>query len=217
VFAHNWSAVLYAYLREGEMSQRQAEAGIALATTHAFEGYLAWSTGLYGWARGIQGNYEEGLAQIQQGLSSSQSLGIVSYRAHALYLLAEIYGHAGQPEEGLRAIAEAITTMETGGDQHCKAEVYRLQGELLRQSACGDQNATSTPETCFQQALDIARRQQAKSFELRAATSLARLWQSRGKRQDAYDLLAPVSEWFTEGFDTADLQEAKTLLAALGR
>jgi class 3 adenylate cyclase/predicted ATPase len=214
VFALFWSATLYAYLREDQISQRQAEAGIALATPHEFEAYLVWGTVLCGWARGIQGNYEEGVAQIQQGLSSWQSLGTVTYRAYGLYLLAEIYGHAGQPEEGLRAIATALTTMETGGDQHCKAEVYRLQGELLVQGGQGQK--WDEAEKSFGQALALARHQHAKSWELRAATSLARLWQSQDKRQDASALLAPVYNWFTEGFDTADLQEAKGLLDELG-
>lgn len=109
-------------------------------------------------------------------------------------------------------LAEALAYIEQAGERWWEAELYRLKGELLLlQSA--DNHAKA--ETCFHQALDIARQQQAKSWELRAATSLARLWQSHGKCQDAYDLLAPVYEWFTEGFDTADLQEAKLLLIEL--
>jgi predicted ATPase len=212
-FALLWSAMLYEYRQEVQISQRQAEAGIALATTHALEGNLARGTILCGWARGMQGNYEEGIAQMQQGLSSCQSLGLVFYLADGFYRLAEIYGNAGQPEEGLRAIAEALTTMETGGDQHRKAEVYRLQGELLVQGGQGQK--WDEAEKSFGQALDIARRQQAKSFELRAATSLARLWQRQNKRQDAHALLAPVYGWFTEGFDTADLKDARALLDEL--
>jgi len=96
-----------------------------------------------------------------------------------------------------------------------EAELHRLQGELLQQAARGTSHAALTPEACFGQALAIARRQQAKAWELRAATSLARLWQRQGQRTEAYELLAPVYGWFTEGFDTADLQDAKTLLEAL--
>jgi predicted ATPase len=213
-FALMFSAILYAYRRESQMSQRQADAVIALATAHEFETWLAMGTTLCGWARGIQGNYAEGLVQLQHGLSSYQASGQVAYRAYSLYLLAEIYGKAGQPDAGLCALATALTTMETAGDQHCKAEVYRLQGELLQHVEDGVQSAVN-PEACFRRALDIARQQQAKSFELRAAMSLARLWQSQGKRQEAYDLLAPIYGWFTEGFDTADLQEAKALLEEL--
>ena len=102
---------------------------------------------------------------------------------------------------------------DKNGQRYFDAECHRLEGEILLRQATPD---TAQAETCFQQALDVARAQQAKSWELRAATSLARLWQSQNKRQDAYDLLAPVYGWFTEGFDTVDLQEAKALLAALG-
>jgi predicted ATPase len=102
--------------------------------------------------------------------------------------------------------------MDTTEERFYAAELYRLKGALLLQQAIPD---AAQAEACFQQALDVARQQQAKSWELRAATSLARLWQSQGKRQEASDLLAPVYAWFTEGFDTADLQEAKVLLDAL--
>jgi predicted ATPase len=113
----------------------------------------------------------------------------------------------------LTTLREALTLVETTGERYYEAELHRLQGELLLQAAPDVARA----EACFQQALDIARRQQAKSLELRAAMSLGRLWQQQGKHQDAYDLLAPVYGWFTEGFDTADLQEAKAILNELGR
>ena len=109
-------------------------------------------------------------------------------------------------------LAEALTLADTTGERWYEAELYRLKGELLLQQYSDNQ---AEAETCFHQAIDIARNQQAKSFELRAATSLARLWQQQGKRQEAHDLLAPVYHWFTEGFDTADLQDAKALLDAL--
>ena len=129
-----------------------------------------------------------------------------------LPLLAEAAGHAGQVAEGLHLLAEALGAFEESGQGHQLTEVYRLQGEfLLRQPVPHVVQA----EACFQQALDIARRQQAKSWELRASMSLARLWQQQGKRQEAHELLAPIYGWFTEGFDTADLQEAKVLLDEL--
>ncbi len=110
-------------------------------------------------------------------------------------------------------LAEALTPWwSTTGERWYEAELYRLKGELLLQQSSDNQ---AEAEACFQQALDVARHQQAKSFELRAATSLARLWQQQGKRQEAHDLLAPVYSWFTEGFDTADLQDAKALLDEL--
>ena len=110
------------------------------------------------------------------------------------------------------ALAEALTQADKTGERWCEAELYRLKGELLLQQA--SDNSTEV-ESCFHQAIAIAQNQQAKSWELRAATSLARLWQQQGKREEAYDLLAPVYHWFSEGFDTADLQDAKALLDEL--
>ena len=129
-----------------------------------------------------------------------------------LALLAETYGKMGQVEAGLHTLAEALAATDEREQRDMEAELHCLKGDLLLQQTAPD---ASQAETCFHQALDIARNQQAKSLELRAATSLARLWQSQDKRQEAYDLLAPVYGWFTEGFDTADLQEAKALLSEL--
>jgi predicted ATPase len=131
-----------------------------------------------------------------------------------LVLLAEAVEHVGQVEEGLCLLAETLTAFEASKRNDMLTEAYRLQGEFLLRQAIP--NATQA-ETCFQQALGIARRQQAKSWELRAATSLARLWQRQGKRAEAHALLAPIYGWFTEGFDTTDLQEARALLVELQR
>jgi predicted ATPase len=129
-------------------------------------------------------------------------------------LLAEVSVHLGRTEDGLQALAEAHTLVEQHEDRWWEAEIYRLRGVLfLRQPETPQTEA----ETWLQRALDVARRQEAKSLELRAAMSLNRLWQQQGKRQDAYDLLAPVYNWFTEGFETADLQDAKVLLDELVR
>ena len=127
-------------------------------------------------------------------------------------MLAEVCDHLGHTEDGLQALAEAHSLMEQHEERWWEAEVCRLRGVLLlRQPGTPQAEA----EAWLQRALDVARRQEAKSLELRAAMSLARLWQHQGKRQEAYDLLAPVYGWFTEGFDTADLQEAKALLETL--
>jgi predicted ATPase len=141
-------------------------------------------------------------------------MGIEAGLPYWLSMLAEAYGSTGQVEAGGRVLAEALTLVDTTEERWWEAELHRLKGELLL--ALSTDNAAQT-ETCFHQALDIARRQQAKSLELRGAMSLARLWQRQGKRTEAYELLAPVYGWFTEGFDTAALQEAKTLLEELGR
>jgi predicted ATPase len=127
-------------------------------------------------------------------------------------MLAEAHSSMGQPEAGLTALSEALTLVETTGERYYEAELHRLQGELLLQAAPD----VARVEACFQQALDTARRQQAKSLELRAAMSLSRLWQQQRRHAEAQALLTPVYGWFTEGFDTADLQDAKALLDALG-
>ena len=119
---------------------------------------------------------------------------------------------SGQQEAGLTALVEALTRVDTTGERLYESEIYRLKGELLLQQHTDNQ---AEAETCFHQAIAIAQNQQAKSFELRSATSLAKLWQRQGKRHEAYDLLSPVYSWFTEGFDTADLKDAKTLLDEL--
>ena len=129
--------------------------------------------------------------------------------------LAEAYGMVGQTDQGLSTLDEALDLVHQTEERLWEAELYRLRGELLRQAAGGVQSSEWTPQACFQHALAITRRQQAKSLELRAAMSLSRLWQQQGKRTEAHELLAPIYGWFTEGFDTADLQEAKALLEAL--
>jgi predicted ATPase len=126
--------------------------------------------------------------------------------------LAEAHGKVGQAEEGLTALTEALALVKDTNERWNEAELHRLKGELLLQQS--PDNATEA-ESCFNQALNVAHQQQAKSWELRASTSLAKLWQSQDKHKEAYDLLAPVYGWFTEGFDTADLKDAKALLDAL--
>jgi len=127
-------------------------------------------------------------------------------------LLADVSAHLGHPEDGLQALAEAHALVEQHEERWWEAEVHRLRGVLLLRQTLTQQEEA---EAYLQQALTVARRQQAKSLELRVAMSLARLWQQQGKRAEARELLAPIYGWFTEGFDTADLQEARALLAAL--
>jgi predicted ATPase len=149
---------------------------------------------------------------MRQGMPAVLATGQGLARPLCLVLLAEGAGYAGQVNEGLHLLAEVLRALEESGRGDLLAEAYRLQGAFVLRRAVPD---AAQAEACFQQALTIARRQQAKSWELRAAMSLARLWQCQGKRAEAYALLAPVYGWFTEGFDTADLQEAQTLLSAL--
>ncbi len=133
-------------------------------------------------------------------------------RPYHLTLLAEASAQVGQTASGLEALSEALATLPKSAARWWEAELHRLQGELLLQSS---RVQTGEAQACFEQALTVARHQQAKSLELRAAMSLSRLWQHQGKRVEARELLAPVYGWFTEGFDTADLQEAKALLETL--
>jgi predicted ATPase len=160
----------------------------------------------------MQGQGKAGLAQMHQGLAAVLATGQMLSKPYHFVLLAEAAGHNGQVVEGLRLLAAALTAFEASGRGDLLAEAYRLQGEfLLRQ----DTPDTIQAEVCFQQALAVAHHQQAKSWELRAAMSLSRLWQHQGKRTEARQLLSEVYGWFTEGFDTADLQEAQALLKAL--
>ena len=173
-----------------------------------------------GWAIAVQERSTEGLVQIRQGLDMYRSTGAGYQRPHYLTLLAEASGLLGQPEGGLAALDEALTLMEQTGERYYEAELHRQRGELLLLGATKNHPAQDSrdqheAETCFQHALDVARQQQAKSLELRTAMSLSCLWQRQGKRAAAHALLAPIYGWFTEGFDTADLQEAKALLEAL--
>src|SRR5262249_16844319 len=156
----------------------------------------------------------EGISQIRQGLTTRQSITAGIHHTYHLALLAEAYGKAGQAEEGLTTLAEALTVVDTSGERVYEAELYRLKGELTLQAKVQGPKSKveKEAEECFQTAIDIARQQQAKSLELRATVNLARLWQAQGKPHEARERLAAIYNWFTEGFDTKDLQEAKTLL-----
>jgi predicted ATPase/class 3 adenylate cyclase len=210
-FALNHAAVVRMLRREGRATQEQAEASITFSTEQRIAQWLAQGVTLRGWALTVQGQGEEGIVQIRQGLAAWRATGAELTRPYWLALLADAYGKGRRAEEGLQVLAEALAAVNNRGECWCEAELYRLKGELLLGRA--PEHAT---EACFHQALDVARRQQAKSWELRAAMSLSRLWQQQGKRDEARELLAPVYGWFTEGFETADLQEAKALLAELG-
>jgi predicted ATPase len=204
-----WAAMVHQCRREAPAVHERAAAAMTLATAQGFASWVARGTALHGWALAMQGQSEAGLAAIRQGLAADLATGSTLFQPYFLGLLAEASGAGGHPDEGLTALAEALAVTDTTEARDYAAELYRLQGTMLLLQAVPD---AAQAETCFHQALDVARQQQAKSWELRAATSLARLWQSQDKRQEAYDLLAPVYGWFTEGFDTADLQEAKALL-----
>jgi predicted ATPase len=207
--AKYWAAWLHLYHREAALVQAQADALLTLAVAQGYALQVGFGTCWKGWALAIQDQGEAGLALLRQGMAATLGMGQTLTRPFCLVLLAEAAGHAGQVEDGEHLLAEAVMLLEAHGQGDLLAEAYRLQGALLLRQAIPD---VAQAERCFQQALDIARRQQAKSWELRATISLSRLWQEQGKREEARKLLAPIYGWFTEGFDTADRQEAKALM-----
>jgi class 3 adenylate cyclase/predicted ATPase len=211
-FALNHATNLHQFRREGQVTQERAEASMAFSTEQRFAQWLAQGMILRGWALAEQGQGAEGIAQLRQGLAAWQATGAELDRPRFLALLGEAYSKVGSTEEGLRLLGEAQAAVHRSGERRWEAELYRLKGELLLARAPEDHTEA---EACLRVALDIACHQGAKLWELRAAMSLSRLWQRQGKRAGAYELLAPVYGWFTEGFDTADLQEAKALLEAL--
>ena len=211
--AQEMTASLHRRRREVPAFQVQADALLTLATAQGFPRMVGAGLLFRGYALAMQGQGEAGLAQMRQGLAAIVATGNELGQVAFLPVLAEVAGAIGQVAEGLRLLAEALPLLEASERRDTLAEAYRLQGVLLLHQANPE---AARAEACFQQALAIARRQQqAKSWELRAAMSLSRLWQQQGKRAAAHDLLAPIYGWFTEGFDTADLQEAKALLEEL--
>jgi predicted ATPase len=215
-FALFFAAMLHQFRREWPLTQERAEAAIALSAEQGFVHWGAGGTILWGWALAEryaepvagQEQEEEGMARMHQGLAAWQATGPEAVRPYFLALLAMASAKVGQLEEGFTRLDEALAVAHDRGECRWEAELYRLKGEVLLVHAAEHHTEA---ETCFRQALVIARRQEAKSWELRAALGLARLGQRQGKRNAAHAWLAPIYGWFTEGFDTADLQEAKAL------
>jgi predicted ATPase len=211
-YAQRWAAYVYQFRRDVPAVHEQAEAAIVLSTEQGFPQWAALGTILRGWAPAMQGQGAEGMTQVRQGIAAWRVTGAVLHVPHLCTMLAEVCDHLGHTEDGLQALAEAQSLIEQHEERHWEAEVCRLRGVLLlRQPGTPQAEA----EVWLQRALDVACRQEAKWLELRAAMSLARLGQQQGKRTEARELLAPIYGWFTEGFDTADLQEAKALLEVL--
>jgi predicted ATPase/class 3 adenylate cyclase len=202
-YALGSAATVHALRREGSLARARAEELMTLATEQGFPWWLAWGTWVQGSALVEQGHVHEGIARIRQ-----------TRDMFTLASLAGAYGKLGQVEEGLAVLTTALARADKTGNRVYEAELYRLKGELALQQS-SDQSRAVEAETCFLKAIDIALPQHAKSLELRATTSLARLWQEQGKQKAAHQLLSEVYHWFTEGFDTKDLQEAKMLLAEL--
>ena len=238
-------AQLHHHRREVQLTRERAEAAVALCRDRGLGFFLVYATISWGWALAAQGQVEEGIRQMRQGLTVQQTMGSGLWRPLFLGMLAEAYGKGGQAEEGLSVVAEALEIVHKAEQRHWAAELYRLRGELTLQKSQvssstfqvqakqktkskGRKAKVSTPhslipnsqaeaeaEACFLKAVEIARHQQVKTLELRATMSLARLWQQQGKQRAARNTLLEIYNWFTEGFDTKDLQEAKVLLDEL--
>jgi predicted ATPase len=213
---------------DGQVAQEHADVGVALAGEHGFSLFLTCCTLLRGAALIMQEQWDEGIALVRQGLEVYTASATEINMPFYLAWLARGYAGAGQVEEGLAAVAEALRLVEKNDERFYEAEAYRIKGELTLQKfhvpgskfqATDPQSLTldlqNEAEACFLKAIKIAQRQHAKSLELRAVMSLARLWQSQGKTAEARQMLAEIYGWFTEGFDTKDLQEAKALIKAL--
>lgn len=220
-FALCFATELHQFRREVSAAHERAEQNSILSTEYGLPFWLARSNILRGWVLTEQGEGELGIGQICQGLAAYRVTGAGLWLSYLLALLAEAYGTVGHTEKGLRAVAEALTLVDKTEGRFYEAELYRLKGELLlveetqTSKVKGQMSKVEGAEACFHKAIDIARSQEAKSWELRAATSLARLWQQQSKTAEAHQLLSEMYGWFTEGFDTQDLQDAKALLAEL--
>lgn len=211
------AAAVHQFRREEKVVQERAEAAIALSTEQGFSFWLAVGSFFRGWALAEQGQRDEGITQMTQGLADFRTAGSENSESHWLALLAGTYGKAGQVEDGLATIAEALRLVDKNDERMYEAELYRIKGTLTLQSKVQGPKSKveEEAEEYFHRAIDIAQKQQAKSLELRATVSLARLWQSQGKKAEAHQMLSEIYNWFTEGFDTADLKEAKVLLEEL--
>jgi predicted ATPase len=212
-FARYYVSLIHQCRREARATQEQAEVVLALSREHNFVLWSAEGLFMHGWALAQQTHVDAGIEEMHQSLASLEAMGVEVGHSSLLVMLAESYWTARQTAAGWRMLAEARAIMDKNAEGYYAAELSRLTGEFLIQESQGQQVVDA--EQLFQQALTLARRQGAKSFELRAAMSLSRLWQGLGKRVAGCHLLTEIYSWFTEGYDTPDLQEAKVLLEAL--
>ena len=210
-FAIYFDMLLRQFRREIVLTERRATRLKGLADEHRLPHYRAWAGILHGWARAAT-DARAGIAEMRESLAAYERLGNQLSRPHFLGLLAEALGHAGHRGEAFCVLDEALASAERTSERYYEAELHRLRGELLAGSDIAAQRTDA--DACFRRALDVAQRQQAKSLELRATTSLAKLWQQRGEEAAARALLADIYGWFTEGFDLLDLQEAKAILSS---
>ncbi|MCI0392484.1 MAG: protein kinase [Acidobacteria bacterium] len=218
-FALFFTGIMYQLRREAKLAQKWAEKTISLATEHYLTSWLIWSRILNGWAVSEQGMHEEGLAQMREGLSGLDTIGAKLARPHFLGLIAEGLRRSGKVNEALQVVDEAVKEVENTGDSYYESELHRLKGEMILQAAKDIPHPfapgiypAGEAESSFQRALNVAQQQGAKMFELRATASLSTLYLQLGKQNEAQQRLSDVYGWFTEGLDTPDLIEAKSLL-----
>jgi predicted ATPase len=207
-----WAAFLHQFRRDPVKLREQAERAATLAREQALANNEAEANMLLGWLMAEEGEPEAGMHLIGQGMAVRQASGTIFHSSYFLGLLAQAHARAGERAEALRLVSEALSFAESRSERWYEPELRRLRGEyLLHEEATQARDA----EASFEEALSLARAQGAKAWELRSAVSLAGLWAQQGERQKGYDLLAPVYGWFTEGFETVDLTQAKALLDEL--
>ena len=206
-----FGAILAFYRRDRKTAREMAQETIAVASEHGHPLWLGGGLAILGWVLGEEGYLEEALTNIQRGQVILENIGAWLSYTSDLTVLSEIYLNAGKKKDGLAVVDEALPQIEKMGGWMEEPEVHRLKGELLLL----DEAMEGEAEACFQRAIEVAKEQQAKSWELRATMSLCRLLQKQGRQEQALRMLAEIYNWFTEGFDTPDLQEAKSLLEAL--
>jgi predicted ATPase len=215
-FTLSATSILGQFQHDVQLAEECADAAIKLSLERGFPFYLTWGNILQGWARAEQGNIDEGIAQITNGIATYRAAGAELGCSYFLALLAAAHGRAGQPQAGLEAVTEALAMVNKTGEHFYEAELYRLKGALTLQCPGEDRQDSSArqeAEACFHTAISIARQQGAKSLELRATVNLAQLWETRDK-EAARQMLADIYSFFTEGFDSVDLLQAKALLDA---
>jgi predicted ATPase len=210
--AELWASILGLFRREPSVVLQTTTSLTKRSTEHGITDWLDWANCLRGWATATHGNQDEGIAQLRESVLALETKGAGVWRPFFLSLLAETCVETNRVDDGLRAVTEALTAADKHEEREHDAEIHRLRGELLLRQI--DSNAAEA-QRCFEHSIELAQKQGAKSFELRAATSLARLLAKQGLRDEARSKLTKIYEWFTEGFDTADLKEAKSLLDKL--
>ncbi len=209
---HGYATYTFELRREPDQMRVRAEARLALSTESGYAAGRALSEIYLGWADVLAGDLDGGIIRMKHHLSELRAAGFEVAAAYHLALIATALGKAGQFEEALRTIEESLLITDRTGQRHCEAEVHRLKGDLLLVQRASN---AAEAEKCFRTAIEIARKRNAKSWELRATTSLARLLAKQRKKDKARTMLAEIYNWFTEGFDTPDLKDAKTLLDEL--